>query len=120
MESLYTIMHKVGSNTQGYSPTCDDLVNYARSAFGLSLDDHTKLMAKVSTEKVNQWNYVEHYSVVEIEIIGFSHLYSSWMWLSLRPKTSKPKMQMVAYVSRFAMLVVVKCILKDSATLIAW
>lgn len=48
LEVLYTVHHKVGKISQ----EVDALVEFARTAFGVSPVDHFRLMAKVQHEKV--------------------------------------------------------------------
>lgn len=53
MEALYTIMHKVGTTTDGHTHFVEDLYTYAKNAFNIDVGEHDKLLAKVSTEKVS-------------------------------------------------------------------
>ena len=53
IEVLYTIKHKIGATTGGHLPFIQDLYHYAREAFGISPDDHARLLTRASEEKVN-------------------------------------------------------------------
>lgn len=52
IETLYTIKHKIGSSTPDYSVGEQDLYAYAQEAFGLSNEEHRRLLEKASEEKV--------------------------------------------------------------------
>lgn len=52
IEVLYTIKHKIGTTSGGHLPFIQDLYHYAREAFGISADDHGRLMTRASEEKV--------------------------------------------------------------------
>ena len=68
IEVLYTIKHKIGTTTSGHSPFIQDLYHYAREAFGVTQEEHARLLAKASEEKVGLYLY---------------HHCTSW-WLSAR------------------------------------
>ena len=52
IETLYTIKHKIGTTTSKYIQGESDLVAYAQEAFGLSNEDHQRLLEKANEEKV--------------------------------------------------------------------
>ncbi len=52
VETLYTIKHKIGTTISRHSEGQNDLYDYAQEAFGLSPEDHQRLLAKASEEKV--------------------------------------------------------------------
>ena len=52
IEVLYTIKHKIGTTTGSHLPFIQDLYLYAREAFGVTPEDHARLLAKASEEKV--------------------------------------------------------------------
>ena len=52
IETLYTIKYKIGSSTPDYSVGEHDLYAYAQEAFGLSNEEHRRLLEKASEEKV--------------------------------------------------------------------
>ncbi len=52
IETLYTIKHKIGTTISRHSEGQNDLYAYAQEAFGLSPEDHQRLLAKASEEKV--------------------------------------------------------------------
>jgi len=52
IETLYTIKHKIGTATSKYSERENDLYAYAQEAFGLSNEDHQRLLDKANEEKV--------------------------------------------------------------------
>ncbi len=60
IETLYTIKHKIGTTTSKYSEGENDLYAYAQEAFGLSIEDHQRLLAKATEEKVcfNKYFYL--------------------------------------------------------------
>ncbi|UJR38386.1 hypothetical protein I4U23_031055 [Adineta vaga] len=51
IETLYTIKHKIGTTASKYSVGENDLYAYAQEAFGLSNEDHQRLLAKANEEK---------------------------------------------------------------------
>ncbi|CAF4785324.1 unnamed protein product, partial [Rotaria sp. Silwood2] len=51
IETLYTIKHKIGTTISKHSEGENDLYSYAQEAFGLSSEDHQRLLAKASEEK---------------------------------------------------------------------
>ena len=53
IEVLYTIKHKIGTTSGGHLPFIQDLYLYAREAFGVTPEDHARLLAKASEEKVS-------------------------------------------------------------------
>ena len=52
IETLYTIKHKIGTTTSKHSGGENDLYAYAQEAFGLSNEDHQRLLGKANEEKV--------------------------------------------------------------------
>ena len=52
IEVLYTIKHKIGATSGSHLPFIQDLYLYAREAFGVTPEDHARLLAKASGEKV--------------------------------------------------------------------
>jgi hypothetical protein len=52
IETLYTIKHKIGSSTPNYNVGENELYAYAQEAFGLSSEEHRRLLEKASEEKV--------------------------------------------------------------------
>ncbi len=52
VETLYTIKHKIGTATSKYIQGENDLYAYAQEAFGLSSEDHHRLLEKANEEKV--------------------------------------------------------------------
>lgn len=52
IETLYTIKHKIGTISSKYVQGESDLYAYAQEAFGLSNEDHHRLLAKANEEKV--------------------------------------------------------------------
>ncbi len=52
-EILYTIKHKIGCTISGHNDFTLDLYKYARAAFNMSPDEHERLYALISEEKVN-------------------------------------------------------------------
>ncbi|XP_064637155.1 BAI1-associated protein 3-like isoform X4 [Lineus longissimus] len=51
IEVLYTIKHKIGTTSGGHLPFIRDLYLYAQDAFGISPEEHARLLAKASEEK---------------------------------------------------------------------
>ncbi|CAF1576139.1 unnamed protein product [Adineta ricciae] len=51
IETLYTIKHKIGTTTSKHSGGENDLYAYAQEAFGLSNEDHQRLLGKANEEK---------------------------------------------------------------------
>lgn len=51
---LYTIKHKIGTTAGGHLPYIQDLYQYAQEAFRISPEDHARLLAKATEEKVGQ------------------------------------------------------------------
>ncbi|CAF0914776.1 unnamed protein product [Rotaria sordida] len=51
VETLYTIKYKIGTTIPKHSEGENDLYSYAQEAFGLSMEDHQRLLAKASEEK---------------------------------------------------------------------
>lgn len=54
IEVLYTIKHKIGTTAGGHLPYIQDLYQYAQEAFRISPEDHARLLAKATEEKVRQ------------------------------------------------------------------
>lgn len=54
IEVLYTIKHKIGTTAGGHSPYIQDLYQYAQEAFKISPEDHARLLAKATEEKVGR------------------------------------------------------------------
>lgn len=52
IEALYTIKHKIGTTSEHHLSEVQDLFDYVRQAFDLSLEDHDRLLLKVNEEKV--------------------------------------------------------------------
>jgi hypothetical protein len=52
IETLYTIKHKIGITTSKYGEGENDLYAYAQEAFGLSNEEHQRLLDKANEEKV--------------------------------------------------------------------
>jgi hypothetical protein len=52
IETLYTIKHKIGTTISRHSEGENDLYAYAQEAFRLLAEDHQRLLAKASEEKV--------------------------------------------------------------------
>ena len=52
IEVLYTVKHKIGVTSGGHSPYQQDLFQYAKEAFSISPEDHARLLAKATEEKV--------------------------------------------------------------------
>jgi len=52
IETLYTIKHKIGTTTSEHSEGENDLYAYAQEAFGLSNENHQRLLDKANEEKV--------------------------------------------------------------------
>ncbi|XP_041363362.1 BAI1-associated protein 3-like [Gigantopelta aegis] len=51
IEVLYTIKHKIGTTASSHSPFIQDLYQYAQEGFGVSPEDHARLLAKATEEK---------------------------------------------------------------------
>ncbi|UJR07768.1 hypothetical protein I4U23_012051 [Adineta vaga] len=51
IETLYTIKHKIGTTISKHSEGENDLYAYAQEAFGLSPEEHRRLLARASEEK---------------------------------------------------------------------
>ncbi|KAJ8319416.1 hypothetical protein KUTeg_004507 [Tegillarca granosa] len=51
IEVLYTIKHKIGTTAGGHQPIIQDLYQYAQESFGVSPEDHARLLAKATEEK---------------------------------------------------------------------
>ncbi|ESO87159.1 hypothetical protein LOTGIDRAFT_91451, partial [Lottia gigantea] len=51
IEVLYTIKHKIGTTSGTHTPYIQDLYQYAQYAFGVSPEDHARLLAKATEEK---------------------------------------------------------------------
>ena len=51
---LYTVKHKIGVTSGGHSPYQQDLFQYAKEAFSISPEDHARLLAKATEEKVTR------------------------------------------------------------------
>ena len=54
IEVLYTIKHKIGATSGSHLPFIQDLYLYAREGFGVTPEDHARLLARASEEKVCQ------------------------------------------------------------------
>lgn len=52
VETLYTIKHKIGTPASKYSEGENELYSYAQEAFGLSNEDHQRLLDKANEENV--------------------------------------------------------------------
>lgn len=52
IEALYTIKHKIGTTSDQHLSGVEDLFDYVRQAFDMSLEDHDRLLLKVNEEKV--------------------------------------------------------------------
>ena len=52
VEVLYTIKHKIGVTIGGHLPFIQDLYQYAQEAFKISPEDHARLLAQATKEKV--------------------------------------------------------------------
>ena len=52
IEVLYTIKHKIGITIGGHLPFIQDLYQYAQEAFRVSPEDHARLLAQATKEKV--------------------------------------------------------------------
>ncbi|GBN25102.1 hypothetical protein AVEN_184667-1, partial [Araneus ventricosus] len=50
---LYTIKHKLGANSGGYSVYAEDLYEYAQEAFCMSDEDHKRFLSIAQDEKVS-------------------------------------------------------------------
>ncbi|KFM76497.1 Protein unc-13-like protein D, partial [Stegodyphus mimosarum] len=48
---LYTIKHKLGANSSGYSVYAEDLYEYAQEAFCMSDEDHRRFLSIAQDEK---------------------------------------------------------------------
>ncbi|GFO38153.1 Bai1-associated protein 3 [Plakobranchus ocellatus] len=46
-----TVKHKIGTTSGGHSPYIQDLFQYAKEAFGVSPEDHARLLARATEEK---------------------------------------------------------------------
>ena len=53
MEVLYTIKHKIGTTSGDHLPLIQDLYLYAREAFSVTPEEHARLQAQASEEKVS-------------------------------------------------------------------
>ena len=53
IEVLYTIKHKIGTTSGHHLPFVQDMCMYARDAFGVTPEEHARLLAKASEEKVS-------------------------------------------------------------------
>ncbi|XP_022257796.1 uncharacterized protein LOC111089483, partial [Limulus polyphemus] len=51
VEVLYTIKHKLGASSGNYDAYAGDLYDYAQEAFGMSSDNHRRLLAVAQEEK---------------------------------------------------------------------
>lgn len=51
IEALYTIKHKIGTTSDQHLSGVEDLFDYVRQAFDMSLEDHDRLLLKVNEEK---------------------------------------------------------------------
>jgi hypothetical protein len=51
IETLYTIKHKIGTTISRHSEGENDLYAYAQEAFGLTPNEHQRLLARASEEK---------------------------------------------------------------------
>ena len=51
-EILYTLKHKIGRTADGHSAYIDDLYKHAQESFKVSSEEHNRLQALVSDEKV--------------------------------------------------------------------
>jgi len=60
IEILYTIKHKIGTTISKHSEGDNDLYAYAQEAFGLTSNDHQRLLARASEEKVGHFNFSEN------------------------------------------------------------
>lgn len=60
IETLYTIKHKIGTTTSRYSEEDNVLYSYAQEAFGLSNEDHQRLLNKANEEKVRAKIYISY------------------------------------------------------------
>ncbi|ELU07462.1 hypothetical protein CAPTEDRAFT_226475 [Capitella teleta] len=63
IEVLYTIKHKIGATSGSHLPIIQDLYIYARESFGVTPEDHARLLARASEEKAPI--RVLHVTVVE-------------------------------------------------------
>lgn len=52
IEVLYTVKHKIGATSGSHSPYQQDLFQYAKEAFRVTPEDHARLLAKATEEKV--------------------------------------------------------------------
>lgn len=52
VEALYTIKHKVGRTIDGHSDFSNDLYLYVQDAFKIPAENHARLLARASEEKV--------------------------------------------------------------------
>jgi hypothetical protein len=57
---LYTIKHKIGTTISKHSGGDNDLYAYAQEAFGLTSNEHQRLLARASEEKVGHFNFSEN------------------------------------------------------------
>ena len=71
IEVLYTIKHKVGTTSGHHLPFIQDLYTYARDAFGVAPDEHARLMARASEEKVSECFLPESILVPVRCILGY-------------------------------------------------
>lgn len=53
IEVLYTIKHKIGTTSGSHLPYIQDLYQYTQESFRVSPEDHARLLAKATEEKVN-------------------------------------------------------------------
>jgi hypothetical protein len=60
IEILYTIKHKIGTTISKHSGGDNDLYAYAQEAFGLTSNEHQRLLARASEEKVGHFNFSEN------------------------------------------------------------
>ncbi|XP_055875420.1 BAI1-associated protein 3-like isoform X3 [Biomphalaria glabrata] len=79
IEVLYTIKHKIGTTSGGHSPYIQDLFQYAKEAFGVSPEDHARLLAKATEEKppivILNVNVIEASNLEAKDADGFSDPY---------------------------------------------
>ncbi|GBN54899.1 hypothetical protein AVEN_213494-1 [Araneus ventricosus] len=56
---LYTIKHKLGANSGGYSVYAEDLYEYAQEAFCMSDEDHKRFLSIAQDEKICSYRDID-------------------------------------------------------------
>ena len=91
IEVLYTIKHKIGITIGGHLPFIQDLYQYAQEAFRVSPEDHARLLAQATKEKVTTSLTFVKTGIIRGSIINRGYCMSAHKLLNLLNELRKKR-----------------------------